>query len=154
MNEKMSYVLISLHWIFSYFCAFNKKPPMRLWVTILFFFLASLNGCVTPSSSMGNAPSRTENDVFVDEMETNLMDFYSAAAATRHAVQQETAVSLSGFSARVLPNRTRTVSNVNIRQVLLSTNKPAVSRLIHHSVNQLVAFPKEYHVFQLRRILI
>ncbi len=82
------------------------------------------------------------------------MDLYSAAAATRHAVQQESAASVTGFSVRVLPNRTRTVSNVNIRQVLLSTNKPAVSRLIHHPLNLLVAFPKEYHIFQLRRILI
>ncbi len=82
------------------------------------------------------------------------MDLYSAAAATRHAVQQETAFNLSGFSVRVLPNRIRTVSNVNIRQVLLSTHKPVVSRLMHHVITQLIAFPKEYHIFRLRRILI
>ena len=85
-------------------------------------------------------------------MEANLMNLYNAAAETRHAVQQENAVCSPGFSVRVLPNRT--VSNVSIRQVLLSTHKPAVSRLIHHSVTQLVAFPKEYHVFRLRRILV
>ncbi|MBR2771091.1 MAG: hypothetical protein IKD78_03625, partial [Bacteroidales bacterium] len=67
---------------------------------------------------------------------------------------QESTVCSPGFSVRVLPNRTRTVSNVSIRQVLLLTHKPAVSRLIHHSITQLVAFPKEYHVFRLRRILI
>ncbi|MBR5911718.1 MAG: hypothetical protein IKZ55_07010 [Bacteroidales bacterium] len=127
---------------------------MRFLATILFFFLASLNGCVNQSVSMGKEFSKTENIVFVDSMEANLMNLYNAAAETRHAVQQETAVCFSGFSVRVLPNRTRTVSNVSIRQVLLSTHKPVVSRLIHQSVTQLVAFPKEYHVFRLRRILI
>ena len=127
---------------------------MRILVTILFFFLASLNGCVSHSVSMDNEWSKTENIVFVDDVEANLMNLYNATADTRNALQQETPVCLSCFSARVLPSRTRTVSNVSTRQVLLSTHKPAVSRLIHHSVTQLVAFPKEYHVFQLRRILI
>ena len=127
---------------------------MRVLVTILFFFLASLNGCVNHSVSTDKELSRTEETVFVDDVETSLMNLYSAAADTRNALQQETPVCLSGFSVRVLPSRTRTVSNVSIGQVLLSTRKPAVSRLIHHSVTQLVAFPKEYHVFRLRRILI
>lgn len=103
---------------------------------------------------MDNEWSKTENIVFVDDVEANLMNLYNATADTRNALQQETSVCLSGFSVRVLPSRTRTVSNVNIRQVLLSTHKPAVSGLIHHSVIQLVAFPKEYHIFRLRRILI
>jgi hypothetical protein len=127
---------------------------MRVLVTILFFFLASLNGCVSHSVSMDNEWLKTENIVFVDDVEANLMNLYNATADTRNALQQETSVCLSGFSVRVLPSRTRTVSNVNIRQVLLSTHKPAVSGLIHHSVIQLVAFPKEYHIFRLRRILI
>ena len=92
--------------------------------------------------------------MLIDKMESNLMNLYNAAAETRHAVQQESPASIVGFSVRILPNRTRTVSNVSTRQVLLSTHKPAVSRLMHHSVTQLVAFPKEYHVFRLRRILI
>ena len=103
---------------------------------------------------MGIESSKTDNVVFVDSMEANLMNLYNAAAETRHAVQQESTVCTPGFSMRVLPNRTRTVSNVSIRQVLLSTHRPVVSRLIHHSVTQLVAFPKEYHVFRLRRILV
>lgn len=127
---------------------------MRVLVTILFFFLASLNGCVNHSVSTDKELSRTEETVFVDDVETSLMNLYSAAADTRNALQQETPVCLSGFSVRVLPSRTRTVSNVSTRQVLLSTHKPVVSRLIHHSIIQLVAFPKEYHVFRLRRILI
>ncbi|MBR6846880.1 MAG: hypothetical protein IKM74_01980 [Bacteroidales bacterium] len=114
----------------------------------------SLNGCVNQLVSTGKEFSKTENIIFVDSMEANLMNLYNAAAETRHAVQQESTVCSPGFSARVLPNRTRTVSNVSIRQVLLSTHKPAVSRFIHHSVTQLVAFPKEYHVLRLRRILI
>ena len=127
---------------------------MRVIVTILFFFLASLNGCVNHSVSMDKEWSKTESIVFVDDVEANLMNLYNTAADTRNALQQETSACLSGFSVRVLPNRTRTVSNVSIRQVLLSTHKPAVSKLIHQSATQLVAFPKEYHVFQLRRILI
>lgn len=114
----------------------------------------SLNGCVSQSVSTGKDCPKTDSFVFVDSMEANMMNLYNAAAETRHAVQQESTVCSPGFSVRVLPNRTRTVSNVSIRQVLLSTHKPAVSRLIHHSVTQLVAFPKEYHVFRLRRILI
>ena len=127
---------------------------MRIIATILFFFLASLNGCVNHSVSTDKEWPKTERIVFVDDVEANLMNLYNAAADTRNALQQETPVCLSGFSVRVLPNRTRTVSNVSIRQTLLSTHKPAVSRLIHHSIIQLVAFPKEYHVFRLRRILI
>ena len=127
---------------------------MRLLVIILLFFLASLNGCVNHSLSMDNEWSRTENSTFVDDVESNLMNLYSSAADTRNALQQETTVCTSGFSVRVLPNRTRTVSNVSTRQVLLSTHKPVISRLMHHSITQLIAFPKEYHVFQLRRILI
>jgi len=127
---------------------------MRVLVTILFFFLVSLDGCVSHSVSVDNEWSKTENIVFVDDVVADLMNLYSATANTRNALQQETSVCLSIFSVRVLSNRTRTVSNVSIRQVLLSTRKPAVSRLIHHSVTQLVAFPKEYHVFRLRRILI
>ena len=98
--------------------------------------------------------TNTENIVFVDDVEANMMNLYNATADTRNALQQETPVCLSGFSVRVLPSRTRTISNISTRQVLLSTHKPAVSRLIHHSVIQLVAFPKEYHIFRLRRILI
>ena len=127
---------------------------MRLLVIILLFFLASLNGCVNHSLSMDNEWSRTENSTFVDDVESNLMNLYSSAADTRNALQQETTVCTPGFSVRVLPNRTRTVSNVSTRQVLLSTHKPVISRLMHHSITQLIAFPKEYHVFQLRRILI
>ena len=103
---------------------------------------------------MDNDCQKMESTVFIDDIEANLMNLYSTAAATRHAVQQETAVCLSGFSVRVLPNRTRTASNVSTRQVLLSTRKPVISGLLHHSILQLVAFPKEYHVFRLRRILI
>ncbi len=127
---------------------------MRFLVAILLIFLMNLDGCVNQSFSIGKEFSKTDSIVFVDSMEANLMNLYNAAAETRHAMQPDNTVCTPGFSMRVLPNRTRTVSNVSIRQVLLSTHKPAVSRLIHHSVNQLVAFPKEYHVFQLRRILI
>ena len=92
--------------------------------------------------------------MLVDEMENNMMNLYNATADTRNAVQQEASTCIAGFSVRILPNRTRTNSNVSIRQVLLSTHRPLLSRLIHHPIIQLVAFPKEYHVFQLRRILI
>ena len=127
---------------------------MRFLVAILLIFLMNLDGCVNQSFSIGKEFSKTDSIVFVDSVEANLMNLYNAAAETRHAVQPDGTVCTTGLSMRVLPNRTRTVSNVSIRQVLLSTHKPAVSGLIHHSITQLVAFPKEYHVFQLRRILI
>ena len=127
---------------------------MRVLASILFLIVANLNGCVSHSVSTEIESPKTGHTVLIDKMESNLMNLYNATAETRHAVQQESVVCTSGFSVRVLTNRTRTVSNVSIRQVLLSTNKPVVSRLIHLSITQLVAFPKEYHVFQLRRILI
>ena len=136
------------------FLHLQKHSSMRVLLAILFLFIANFSGCVNHSVSIEIDRQSRPSTVLFDEMEDNLMNLYNAAADTRHAVQQETTVCLSGFSVRVLPNRTRTVSNVSIRQVLLSTHKPAVSRLIHHSVTQLVAFPKEYHIFRLRRILV
>ena len=115
---------------------------MRVLVVILFVFFANLGS------------PKTEHAVLVNETESDLMSLYSAAADNQNAVQQETTACVFGFSVRILTNRTRTVNNVNIRQVLLSTHKPAVSRLIHHSITRLIAFPKEYHIFRLRRILI
>ena len=127
---------------------------MRVLVAILFLIVANLNGCVSHSVSTEIESSQTGCTVLIDKMESNLMNLYNATAETRHAVQQESVVCTSGFSVRVLTNRPRTVSNVSIRQVLLSTNKPVVSKLIHLSITQLVAFPKEYHIFRLRRILV
>ena len=115
---------------------------MRFIVAILFVFLTNL----------GNP--KTEQSVIVDTTENELVCSYNAAADTQNAVQQESAGYTVNESVRLLPNRTRTASNVNIRQVLLSTHKPAISKLIHNTAIQLVAFPKEYHVFQLRRIRI
>ena len=127
---------------------------MRILVTILFLFLASFNGCVNRTTTVEMGGQEAEGTVLSDQLERDLMNLYSAATDTRNALQQESSVCFMGFSVRVLPQRTRTISNVSIRQVLLSTHKPAVSRLIHHSVTQLVAFPKEYHIFRLRRILV
>lgn len=127
---------------------------MRLLAAILFLFLACLNGCVSHSVPMESECSKARTAVFVGDTEANLMNLYSAAAATRYAVQSESEVCTSGFSVRISPNRTRTVSNVSTRQVLLSTHRPLISRLIHQSVTHLIAFPKEYHIFRLRRILI
>ena len=127
---------------------------MRVLVAILFCFLASLNGCVSHSVPTEIPRHGTDSTVLTDKMERDLMNLYSSATDTRYALQQESSVCLTGFSVRILPQRTRTVSNVSIRQVLLSTHRPIISRLMHHSITQLIAFPKEYHVFQLRRILI
>lgn len=115
---------------------------MRILFAILFFCLANL----------GNP--KNEHSVIVDTTESDMVCFYNADADTQNAVQHETTAYTVNVSVRVLPNRTRTVSNINIRQVLLSTHKPTVSKLIHRSIIKLIAFPKEYHVFRLRRILI
>ena len=127
---------------------------MRILVTILFLFLASFNGCVNHTATVEMGGQEAEGTVLSDQMERDLMNLYSAATDTRNALQQESSVCFTGFSVRVLPQRTRTISNVSIRQVLLSTHKPVISTLMHHPITQLVAFPKEYHVFRLRRILV
>ena len=127
---------------------------MRILVTILFLFLASFNGCVNRTTTGDMGSQKAESTILADQMERDLMNLYSAATDTRNALQQESSVCFTGFSVRVLPQRTRTISNVSIRQVLLSTHKPVISTLMHHPITQLVAFPKEYHVFQLRRILV
>lgn len=127
---------------------------MRILVTILFLFLASFNGCVNCTTTVEMGGQEAAGTVLSDQMERDLMNLYNAATDTRNALQQESSVCFTGFSVRVLPQRTRTISNVSIRQVLLSTHKPAISMLMHHPITQLVAFPKEYHMFQLRRILV
>ena len=127
---------------------------MRILVTILFLFLASFNGCVNHTATVEMGGQEAEGTVLSDQMERDLMNLYNAATDTRNALQQESSVCFTGFSVRVLPQRTRTISNVSIRQVLLSTHKPVISTLMHHPITQLVAFPKEYHVFRLRRILV
>ena len=127
---------------------------MRILVTILFLFLASFNGCVNHTATVEMGGQEAEGTVLSDQMERDLMNLYNAASDTRNALQQESSVCFTGFSVRVLPQRTRTISNVSIRQVLLSTHKPVISMLMHHPITQLVAFPKEYHVFRLRRILV
>lgn len=115
---------------------------MRTIIAILFILFANLGS------------PKAERPTIVDETQSKLMSFYNAAADTQNAVQQETTAYTVNLSVRVLPNRTRTASNVNTRQVLLSTHKPAISKLIHRSIIKLIAFQKEYHVFRLRRILI
>ena len=127
---------------------------MRLLVAILFLFLTSFNGCVNHAATVEMGGQKAEGTVLSDQLERDLMNLYSAATDTRNALQQESSVCFTGFSVRVLPQRTRTISNVSIRQVLLSTHKPVISTLMHHPITQLVAFPKEYHVFRLRRILV
>ena len=115
---------------------------MRILIAIIFVLFANLGS------------PKTEHPAIANETQSELMSFYNAAADTQNAVQQETTAYTVNVSVRVLPNRTRTASNINIRQVLLSTHKPAISKLIHRSAIKLIAFPKEYHVFRLRRILI
>ncbi len=127
---------------------------MRLLVAILFLFLTSFNGCVNRTTTVDMGGQEAEGTVLADQMERDLMNLYNAASDTRNALQQESSVCFTGFSVQILPQRSRTISNVSIRQVLLSTHKPVISMLMHHPITQLVAFPKEYHVFRLRRILV
>lgn len=113
---------------------------MRLFIVILFVFVTTL----------GNA--KTGHSVIVDTTQSDFVCFYNANVDTHNAILQETSSYTANICMRLLQNRTKTVSNVSIRQVLLSTHKPAVSKLIHHSATRLIALPKEYHVFHLRRI--
>ena len=112
-------------------------------------------GCTTSSVPTENGNLQADETVLLDKMEANMAAFYYAAAANRNALQEEANFCVPTTSARVLTNRNRIINHpVSIRQALLQTHRPVVKNLIHHSIIQLVAFPKEYHVFQLRRILI
>lgn len=140
--------------VFSLFLHYQSDSAMRILTTILIVFLFGWNGCVNQSIPSDNEHSRKESTVLIDDMEADLVNLYCTTATTRYAMPPESATCATGSSVRVLPNRTRAVSNISMRHVLLSTDKPVVSRLIHLVITQLIAFPKEYHIFQLRRILI
>jgi hypothetical protein len=112
-------------------------------------------GCTTSSVSTENGNLQADETVLLDKMEANMEAFFYAAAANRNALQEEANICVPTTSARVLTNRNRVINHpVTIRQALLQTHRPVAKNLIHHSIIQLVAFPKEYHIFQLRRILI
>ena len=114
-----------------------------------------MNGCVSHSFPMEKEPIQAQDAVFIDQLETNLMNLYSAVSDNRNALQEEVNIGAPTTNVRILTNRNRTINqNVTIRHTLLSTHRPAVSKLIHHPITQLFAFPKEYHVFRLRRILV
>ena len=128
---------------------------MRVVATILFLLLLQLNGCTNLSASGIRKEARAENSVLADKVESDLMNLYNAAADNRNALQQEANICLPTTVVHILAHRHRVFNhNVSIRHALLQTHRPTVSKLIHHSVTQLVAFPKEYHVFRLRRILV
>ena len=128
---------------------------MRIVATILFLLLLQLNGYTNYSVSDAKEETQAESSVLADKVEADLMNLYNAAADNRNALQQEANICLPTTSVHILAHRNRVVNhNVSIRHALLQTHRPTVSKLIHHSVTQLVAFPKEYHVFRLRRILV
>ena len=133
----------------------QNVDKMRIVSAILLFFLLGLNGCSTCSVSVDNGAEQAGQTILADEIEANLMMLYNATADNRNALQEEANVCAPLASMRIFNNRNRTVNqNITIRHTLLLTHRPAVSNLIHHPIIQLVAFPKEYHVFRLRRILI
>ena len=128
---------------------------MRIVATILFLLLLQLNGCTNYSVSDEKEETQAESSVLADKVESDLMNLYNAAADNRNALQQEANICLPTTVVHILVHRNRVVNhNVSIRHALLQTHRPTVSKLIHHSVTQLVAFPKEYHIFRLRRILV
>ena len=128
---------------------------MRRFSAILLLFILGLMGCTTSSVPTEKGDLQADETVLLDKMEANMEAFYHAAAANRNALQEEANFCVPTTSARVLTQRNRVINHpVTIRQALLKTHRPVVKNLIHHSIIQLVAFPKEYHIFRLRRILI
>lgn len=137
------------------FAAATTSTEMRIVATILFLLLLQLNGCTIFSVPVEKAERLAEISVLADKVEADLMNLYNAAADNRNALQQEANICLPTTSVQIFAHRNRVINhNVSIRHALLQTHRPTVSKLIHHSVTQLVAFPKEYHVFRLRRILV
>ena len=133
-----------------YFCSVMKSIGI-----IVLFFLLQLNGCTSHSVSTEKNHSQTECTQILDKIEADLMVLYHAAADNRNAVHEEAHLCTPNTIVRVLTHRSRALlHNVSLRQTLRQTHRPTVSKLTHHPVTQFIAFPKEYHVFQLRRILI
>ena len=143
------------HWKMSYFCTVIFIRMRNLGLIVWLFLLLPMSGCTSHSYSSDSVEEKTSTSVLLDKVESNLMNLYSAASANRNALQEEANVCAPLSSVRIMNNRSRTTShNVTIRHTLLLTHRPAVSNLIHHPVTQLIAFPKEYHIFRLRRILV
>lgn len=121
----------------------------------MLFFILSLSGCTTHSKSVDKELIDTGNTTWYNKIETNIAMLYDAVADNRNALYEDSNVCTPYTGIRLLTNRNRIVNhNTSLRQVLLSTHKPVVAKLIHHSVTSLIALPKEYHIFRLRRILI
>lgn len=128
---------------------------MRPIVAILLFLFLPFTGCTNRSVSNEKVGVDDVASVLMDQLEANQMALYNATAANRNALQEEANFCAPTTNVRVLTNRNRVVNHqVTIRQALMQTHRPAVKNLIHHSVVQLVAFPKETYVFRLRRILV
>jgi len=127
---------------------------MRIIGAILLFLLMSINGC-NRCYPISHEINQKQTCTLQDRMETNQIALYTATAANRNALQEEANFYVPTTSVRILTNRNRVINQpVTIRQTLMQTHRPVLKNLIHHSVIQLVAFPKEYHIFRLRRILI
>ena len=128
----------------------------NLGLIVLLFLLLPMSGCISHSYSSDNVEKKTSTAVLFDKVESNLMNLYSAASDNRNALQEEANAWVPVGSVRIVNQRNRNViqHHVTLRQALMKTHRPAVSRLIHHPITQLFAFSKEYHIFRLRRILI
>ena len=144
------------HWKMSYFCTVIFIRMRNLGLIVLLFLLLPMSGCTSHAGSSDCVEEKTSTSVLLDKVESNLMNLYSAASDNRNALQEEANAWVPVGSVRIVNQRNRNViqHHVTLRQALMRTHRPAVSRLIHHSITQLLAFSKEYHIFRLRRILI
>lgn len=133
----------------------ERSEEMKAFGFIMLFFILSLSGHTTPSKSVDKEPIHAGSTAWYNKIETNIAMLYNAVADNRNALHEDSNACTPYTGVRLLTNRNRIVNhNTSLRQVLLATNKPVVAKLIHHPVSSLIAFPKEYHIFRLRRILI
>ncbi len=127
---------------------------MKAFGFIMLFFILSLSGHTTLSKSVDKEPIGTTSDWY-DKIGSDIEMLCRAVADNRNALHEVSNACTPSTAIRILTNRSRIVNhNTSLRQVLLSTHKPVVARLIHHPITSLIALPKEYHIFRLRRILI
>lgn len=127
---------------------------MRVKTIILSVMLLCLAECAAASmpASKGHSGA-TDNACLNDKQASDIMVLIDATNRQHHAIQQETVRCAAPIGTRVMTEKEqRTDSARSYCKSIIAPRIPAAIRLNHHPINLLLAFPKEYHIFQLRRL--
>lgn len=122
---------------------------------ILLFLLFILSGCNSVVQNGESDLKKPDSSVITDEVNSNLMMLYDAAASNRNAIEHEVSSSTLSCNFRIVNQSRNRISNQNQFQIkLIAAHLPDSNKLSRHPITFLIAFSKEYHIFQLRRIRI